>query len=96
MGTETVLERKLAIEGDAKRTLAVEKLILSLSLTMCVPGVDLRDVTDTHEQIDDLIKCFSELKLGEEKQGKKKAKKETSAASERSKALSVLFDLLIA
>jgi len=73
---ESVLERRLKIEIEAKRTLALEKLILSLSLTMCVPGIDLRDVTDTHEQIDDLIKCYAELKLGQQDHSKKKAKKD--------------------
>jgi len=39
----------VAIEADAKKTLAIEKLILSLTLTMSVPGVDVRDLTDTLE-----------------------------------------------
>ena len=46
---ESVLERKMKIEVDAKRALAVEKLILSLTLTMCLPGVDMRDLTDTFQ-----------------------------------------------
>jgi len=46
---EGSLEKRLRLESEAKRTLAIEKLILSLSLTMCVPGIDLRDVTDTYE-----------------------------------------------
>ena len=67
---------------------------------MCVPGVDLRDLTDTVEQIDDLIQCFEQLGLGQERTVKKKAKKEANgqaqSGGDRSKALSVLFDLLIA
>ena len=43
------LQGKMAIEADAKKTLAIEKLILSLTLTMSVPGVDVRDLTDTLE-----------------------------------------------
>lgn len=43
------LQGKVAIEADAKKTLAIEKLILSLTLTMSVPGVDVRDLTDTLE-----------------------------------------------
>lgn len=93
------LERKIKIETDAKKTLAVEKLILSLTLTMCVPGVDMRDLTDTLEQIEDIMECFKQLGLGNEAAAsnpKKKAKKETSESQQRKKALAVLFDLLIA
>ena len=98
---EATMERRMRFEVEAKRTLAIEKLILSLSLTMCVPGVDLRDVTDTHEQIEDLIKCFAELQLGQMEPSNKKAKKEKSQGAKstsqsRVTALSVLFDLLIA
>jgi len=42
------------------------------------------------------MECFSQLKLGQVDSNKKKAKKETSGDSQRSKALAVLFDLLIA
>ena len=57
--SEDVLEKKITIETDAKRTLAVEKLILSLTLTMCIPGVDVRDLTETLEQIEDIMECFN-------------------------------------
>ena len=55
---ETVLERKMAIEASAKKALALEKLILSLTLTLCAPGVEVNDLTDTLEQIEDLMECF--------------------------------------
>lgn len=42
------------------------------------------------------MECFSQLKLGQVDLNKKKAKKETSGDSQRTKALAVLFDLLIA
>lgn len=97
--SESVLERKVGLETSAKQALAIEKLILSLTLTMCVPGTDVRDLGETFEQIEDLIECFKQLKLGsdEDKYSKKKAKKENSEKdSNRAKAFSVLFDLLIA
>ena len=47
--TESALERKIVVETAAKRTLALEKLILSLTVTMCIPGADVRDLTDTLE-----------------------------------------------
>ena len=77
---EGVLQVKLQKETDAKQTLAVEKLLLSLTLTMCVPGVDVRDLTETLEQIEDLMECFGQLgKTGgldlNNKNPKKKAKK---------------------
>lgn len=97
MVSETNLEHKLALETGAKRTLAVEKLILSLTLTMCIPGVDVRDLTDTLEQVEDLMECFAALKLGSVTEGgKKKAKKENKGDDQRKKALAVLYDLLIA
>lgn len=97
MASEKSLEQKLALETGAKRTLAVEKLILSLTLTMCIPGVDVRDLTDTLEQVEDLMECFSALKLGSVSEGgKKKAKKENKGDDSRKKALAVLYDLLIA
>ena len=49
MQNETSLERKLIIETNAKQTLALEKLILSLTLTLCAPGVEMNDLTDTLE-----------------------------------------------
>ena len=61
LSDETVMEKRVALETEAKKALAIEKLILSLSLTMCVPGVDVRDLTDTHEQVEDLMECFSQL-----------------------------------
>lgn len=81
--------------------MALEKLLLSLTLTMCVPGVDVRDLTETLEQIEDLMQCFESLKLdfqaGQIKNPNKKQKKETtSGTQERKKAIAVLFDLLIA
>lgn len=71
---------KLQKETDAKQTLAVEKLLLSLTLTMCVPGVDVRDLTETLEQIEDLMECFGQLGKTSgldlnNKNPKKKAKK---------------------
>jgi len=51
MAAESVLERKTKLEVDAKRALAVEKFILSLTLTLCLPGVDVRDLTEAYEQI---------------------------------------------
>ena len=98
MITESVLERKLKLEVEAKRALAVEKFILSLTLTLCLPGVDMRDLTETYEQIQDLMECFKQLGLGrvESANHKKKVKKETSGSDSRKKAFSVLFDLLFA
>ena len=43
--------------------MALDKLLLSLTLTMCVPGADVRDPTDTLEQIEDLMVCFRQLDL---------------------------------
>jgi len=98
MITESVLERRLKLEVEAKRALAVEKFILSLTLTLCLPGVDMRDLTETYEQIQDLMECFKQLGLGqiESANHKKKLKKETSGSDSRKKAFSVLFDLLFA
>ena len=93
----------MVIETAAKRTLALEKLILSLTVTMCIPGADVRDLTDTLEQVEDLIECFKQLNLGNEANmiasKKKKAKTDGSdkgVLQQRKKALAVLFDLLIA
>ena len=48
----------MATEASAKKALALEKLILSLTLTLCAPGVEVNDLTDTLEQIEDLMECF--------------------------------------
>ena len=58
LANETVLEKKMATEASAKKALALEKLILSLTLTLCAPGVEVNDLTDTLEQIEDLMECF--------------------------------------
>lgn len=105
VATESILQTKIMLETQAKQTLALEKLLLSLTLTLCVPGVDVRDLTETLEQIEDLMECFTQLKISghqdaaghSSKNPRKKAKTETTASSEqRKKALDVLFDLLIA
>ena len=54
---------KLKCQQEAKRAVALEKLILSLSLTMAIPD-DLEMVTETYEQIEELMECFTNLKLG--------------------------------
>lgn len=49
VAAEGTLQTKLTKETDAKQTLSLEKLLLSLTLTMCVPGVDVRDLSETLE-----------------------------------------------
>ena len=75
--------------------MALEKLILSLSLTMAIPD-DLEMVTETYEQIEDLMECFTNLKLGSGFGLKQGVKSKSEADKERSKALTVLFDILVA
>lgn len=62
--TEKSTELKLKLETEAKRALALEKLILSLSLIMAIPE-DLEMITETFEQIEELMECFTNLKLGQ-------------------------------
>ena len=77
--SEGALQARLERETQAKQALALEKLLLSLTLTMCVPGADVRDLTDTLEQIEDLMECFRQLdldKIQPAASSKKKPKKE--------------------
>ena len=60
---KSALKARLERETQAKQALALKKLLLSLTLTMCVPGADVRDLTDTLEQIEDLMVCFRQLDL---------------------------------
>ena len=62
-GNEQSTELKLKLQTDAKRALALEKLILSLSLIMAIPE-DLEMISETYDQIEELMECFTNLKLG--------------------------------
>jgi len=86
-------EVKMRLLADAKKYLAVEKLVLALALTMCVPE-DLSLASEAVEQIDDLLQCLKDLGLGE-KIGSKQAKT-GKTKEDKEKALNVLFDTLVA
>merc|ERR1740139_137378 len=84
-------ENKLKVEVAVKRVLAIEKLVLSMSLVMCIPGDDLQMMSQIMEEIEELKECFENMHL-EAATGKKAAK----YAEERQAAFKVLFDLLLA
>ena len=57
-------ERKIKLEIEAKRALAFEKMILSFALVLCLPD-EIEQITDTLNQIEELMQCFKNLHLGE-------------------------------
>ena len=61
---------------------------------MAIPD-DLEMVTETYEQIEELMECFTNLKLGSGL-GQKQAQKKSETDKERGKAIAVLFDILVA
>jgi len=61
--TEKSAEKKLALEVQAKRALAIEKLFLSLVLMTALPE-DLSQISDQLEEIVDLQECFKDLQIG--------------------------------
>ena len=85
----------MKLETEAKRALALEKLILSLTLIMAIPD-DTEVLTETYEQIEELMECFTNLKLGENLGAKQSSKLKSDSDADRKKALTVLFDVLIA
>ena len=85
-------ERKIKLTAEAKRALALEKMILSFTLVMCLPD-DVEQISDNLGQIEELLECFKKLHLGEIP-GRKQPLKST-VTEERSEALKVLFDLMI-
>lgn len=90
-------ERALRQEIGFKRTLAIEKLLLSLTLVMCLPLTDQSSTEDLEQmsvaaqEIEELKECYENMHL--EQSGKtKKAKTENN---ESQAAFKVLFDLLL-
>lgn len=57
-------ERKIKLTAEAKRALALEKMILSFTLVMCLPD-DVEQISDNLGQIEELLECFKKLHLGE-------------------------------
>ena len=82
-------------QAEAKKCMALEKMMLALSLTMCNPE-DLAAASEAVEQIDDLINCYKDIRLGQDIGSKVKAKPGKENSKERKQAFSVLFDTLIA
>jgi hypothetical protein len=58
--TEKSAEKKLVLEVQAKRALAIEKLFLSLVLMTALPE-DLSQISEQLEEIVDLQECFKNL-----------------------------------
>jgi len=85
-------ERKLKLMVEAKRALALEKMILSFALAMCLPD-ELEQMSETLSQVEELMECFSKLHLGEIPGRKQPIN--NKQGEERQEALKVLFDLLI-
>lgn len=85
-------ERKIKLTVEAKRALALEKMILCFALVMCLPE-DVQQMSDTLTQLEELMECFRHLHLGDVPGRKQPMKSE--AAEERKEALRVLFDFLI-
>lgn len=61
--TEKSEDRKMKLQVEAKRALALEKLFLSLCLIMCIPN-DLEQISEQLEEIVELKQCFKNLGLG--------------------------------
>lgn len=61
-------DKKMKAELVLKRVLAFEKLILSLTLVLCIPvefgKEQTAEISETLQQIDELKEVFSDLKLG--------------------------------
>jgi len=82
-------DRKIKLQVEAKRTLALEKLFLSLCLIMCIPN-DLDQISEQLEEIVELKQCFKNLGLGANVGKKQKTD------SNKQEALRILFDILVA
>ena len=67
---EKTTERKLVLEVEAKRALAIEKLLLSMVIMIALPD-DLEEIAELLESVVDLQECFKNLKLGESVKQKK-------------------------
>jgi len=89
-GEHKSTENKLKVDVATKRILAIEKLVLSMSLVMTIPGDDLEMMSQLMEEMEELKECFENMHL-EAATGKKAAK----YAEERTAAFKVLFDLLL-
>lgn len=64
VGVEKAPDRKINLQIEAKRALAIEKLFLSLSLVTALPD-DLEQISEQLEEIVDLQECFKNLKIGD-------------------------------
>lgn len=67
-------------------------MILSFALVMCLPD-DMEQISETLNQIEELMQCFNNLHLGEIENKKQQLKSKHD--EERNEALRVLFDLMI-
>jgi hypothetical protein len=66
-------------------------MILSFALVMCLPD-DIEQITETLNQIEELMQCFKNLHLGE---AANKKQMKSKGDEERGEALHILFDLMI-
>jgi hypothetical protein len=57
------MEIQMRYQAEGKKCMALEKMMLALSLTMCNPE-DLAAASEAVEQIDDLINCYKDIRLG--------------------------------
>jgi len=64
--SEEATEMKLKLEVALSRLIAIEKLVLSLGLVMCIPAEKLNDVDPVEElteEVEELKNCFGEMHL---------------------------------
>lgn len=90
-------EKALRKEIGFKRTLAIEKLLLSLLLVMCLPmndessTEDLEQMSAAAQEIEELKECYENMNL--DQSGKSKKAKTQDVGNPE--AFRVLFDLLL-
>jgi hypothetical protein len=90
-------EKSLRKEIGFKRTLAIEKLLLSLLLVMCLPmndessTEDLEQMSAAAQEIEELKECYENMNLDQSGKSKKAKTQDADGPG----AFRVLFDLLL-
>lgn len=92
-------EASLKVEVASKRALAVEKLLLSLTMVMCLPNqteteANLENMSQMMQEVEELKECFGNLNLASALESGKKSKK-SEAGEDQKEAFKILFDLLL-
>lgn len=92
-------EASLRVEVASKRALAIEKLLLSLTMVLCLPNqteteANLENMSQMMQEIEELKECFGNMDLASVLEGGKKSKKGEQSQDQK-EAFKILFDLLI-